>query len=156
VKRVVLDTNVLVSFLTDRNAEQQEQASALFEAASSGKTELVLHQIVISELVYVLGNLYGVEAAEIAEMLGELLTTPGVVPIDEVVWTHVFELWPRRISDYADAVLATVTHHGSYDSVATFDQRFRRQLLREGLSSFWRPAKPESPADTPKEDENGS
>lgn len=51
MKRVVLDTNVLVSFLTDRNAEQQEQASALFEAASSGKTELVLHQIVITELV---------------------------------------------------------------------------------------------------------
>ena len=33
MKRVILDTNVLVSFLTDRDAEQQAQAAALFEAA---------------------------------------------------------------------------------------------------------------------------
>jgi len=35
VKRLVLDTNVLVSFLTDRNAEQQAQAAALFGSRSS-------------------------------------------------------------------------------------------------------------------------
>ena len=44
VKRVVLDTNVLVSFLTDRDAEQQEQAAALFETAAQGEAELILHQ----------------------------------------------------------------------------------------------------------------
>ncbi len=36
MKRVVVDTNVLISFLTDRNAEQQAQASELFEAAAEG------------------------------------------------------------------------------------------------------------------------
>lgn len=145
MKRVVLDTNVLVSFLTDRNAEQQERASTLFEAASAGELGLILHQIVITELVYVLRNLYGVAVSEIAQTIGELLSSPGVVPIDEVVWTRVLELWPRRISDFADAVLAAAARHGRYDAVATFDRPFSRRLVREGLTPFWAEETTEGP-----------
>lgn len=42
MKRIVVDTNVLVSFLTDRDAEQQEMAAALFEAAAHGEVQIVL------------------------------------------------------------------------------------------------------------------
>ena len=137
MKRIVVDTNVLVSFLTDRNATQQEMATALFEAAARGEVQIVLHQMVISEWVYVLGNLYHVETPEIAEMLTDLLSLPGVSPVNEVLWTRLLEIWPDRVSDFADAVLAVVTQEARYDSVATFDQRFIRQLRREGLTPYW-------------------
>ena len=136
MRRVVVDTNVLISFLTDRNAEQQAQAVELFEAAAEGEIELILHQMVISEMVYVLGNLYQVEVAEIAEMIDDLLCSPGVKPVDEVVWSRVLELWPDAFKDFADAVLAAVTLEERHDAVATFDHAFVRQLRRAGLKSW--------------------
>ena len=147
MKRVVLDTNVLVSFLTDRDAEQQAQAAALFEAAAQSEVELVLHQIVVGEMVYVLGNLYQVEAQEIAAMIDDLLASPGVKPVDELSWTLVLELWPGRVSDFADAVLAAVALGGRYDAVATFDRRFVRRLRREGIPRYWLTEKQDADSD---------
>ncbi len=137
MKRIVLDTNVLVSFLTDRDAEQQAQAAALFEAAAQGEVEIVLHQMVVAEMVYVLGNLYQVETREIAAMVDDLLSSPGAKPVDELSWTLVLELWPDRVPDFADAVLAAVAREGRYDAVATFDRRFVRRLRKEGIPRYW-------------------
>ncbi len=137
MRRVVLDTNVLISFLTDRDAEQQAQAAALFESAADSEVELILHQMVISEMVYVLGNLYRIDASEIARAVDDLLSSAGVSPVDEVTWTRVLQLWPGRFRDFTDAVLAAVTLEQRYDAVATFDQRFVRQLRRDGLASYW-------------------
>ncbi len=137
MSRVIVDTNVLVSFLTDRDEAQQAQAATLFEATARGEVELIVHQMVISEMVYVLGNLYHVAAAEIARMIGDLLSAPGVTSVDGVLWARVLELWPARFADFADATLATATLEGNYDAVATFDRRFIRQLEREGQASYW-------------------
>jgi len=136
--RIVIDTNVLVSFLTDRNAQQQARAAALFEAANQGEVEIILHQMVISEMVYVLANLYGLKALEIAQVVDDLISTAGVTPVDEVVWATVLELWPDRFADFADAVLAAVASGKRYDSVATFDRKFIRRLRKEGLGAFWK------------------
>jgi hypothetical protein len=46
--------------------------------------------------------------------------------VDEVVWSQVFDLWPRRIADHPGAVLAAVSRHGRFDAVATFDKSFGR------------------------------
>ncbi len=136
MKCVVVDTNVLISFLTDRNAAQQSEAAALFEQAAQGGTELILHQMVISEMVYVLANLYKVETTEIAGMIDDLLCSPGVRPIDDIVWSSVLSLWPGDFRDFADAALAAVMLEGHFDAVATFDQAFLRQLRRIGLTSW--------------------
>jgi len=137
MKRVVLDTNVLISFLTDRNAEQQRRSAELFELAAEREIELILHQTVISEMVYVLANLYRIESEEIARLIDDLLSASGVIPLDEVNWVRVLDFWPERFTDFADGVLAAVTLTTRHHAVATFDQRFVRQLRREGLRSYW-------------------
>lgn len=137
MKQIVLDTNVLLSFLTDRDAEQQLRADQLFQAAGRGQVRLVLPQIAVNELVYVLLNFYRVEPTAVAEILEDLLASPGLQPVHEVSWSRVLELWPNGIKDYADAVLAQVAREGGYDCIATFDQRFIRGLRREGLAVYW-------------------
>ncbi len=137
MKDVVVDTNVLISFVTDRNAEQQARAAELFEAAAAGELRLILHQAVISELVYVLGNLYQQEAVDIAGLLQELLATPGIATADEVSWNQLWDFWPERFPDFADALLAGVAREKRYDAVATFDQRFIRRLRRGGWGVYW-------------------
>ncbi|MCK5231601.1 MAG: hypothetical protein KAR13_15115 [Desulfobulbaceae bacterium] len=37
MKKIIIDTNVLISFLTDRNLTQQEKAATLFSEAANLK-----------------------------------------------------------------------------------------------------------------------
>jgi len=137
MRRVVVDTNVVVSFLTDRDARQQARAARLFDDAAADKVQLILHQLVATELIYVLRTVYAVDAAEVAATLHDLLALPGVTPVDELPWPAVLALWPRRIEGFVDAALVAVTRAGKHDALATFDDRLRRRLSRLGVGTAW-------------------
>jgi predicted nucleic acid-binding protein len=137
MRRVLVDTNVLISFVSDRNELQQEKANRLFALAAASEVELILHQTIISEFVFVLSNLYGVKAPEVAEMLGELLALPGTVAAYETSWPLVLDLWPGEIPGFADAIVASVALQGRYDAVATFDLKLAHALRSRSVESVW-------------------
>lgn len=130
---IVIDTNVLVSFLTDRDAGQQKRATTLLDRAVAGEVEVVLLQIVVTEMVYVLANLYRVASAEIAATLRDLLDLPGLRTVNELSWPAVLDLWPERIPAFADAALAATARRERL-AVATFDQRLVRKLRAEEIA----------------------
>ncbi len=133
MKRIVIDTNVVISFLTDRNLEQQKTAAVLFEDTASARHEIVLHQAVITEVVYVLRNLYKQTPAMVAATIRDLIGMPGISVVDEMPWARVFDIWPGQIETYADATLAAVALSRGYEYIATFDRSFRNRLKRLGL-----------------------
>lgn len=137
MNRIVIDTNVLLSFLTDRDLRQQTLAARLVEEAARGQRELILHQVVLTELVYVLSNVYDQEAADVAAILSDLIDLPGVLLWNEISWPAVLALWPQRISDFGDACLAAIAKRSPVDCIATFDRTFAKRLQREGLRSHW-------------------
>jgi predicted nucleic acid-binding protein len=137
MRRIVIDANVLLSFLTDRDLQQQEKAARLFDDAAAGELTLILHQMVITELVYVLRSLYGVDPTVIAATIQDVLGMPGVTPVDEIVWALLLDLWPEKVTDFSDAALAAVMAQGRYDALATFDRPFVRQLVKQGLAAYW-------------------
>lgn len=135
--RILVDTNVLVSFLTDRDVEQQARAAQLLEAAAGRELELVLHQQVLSELVCVLANLYGRPCHEVSDTLRELIALPGIVVMSDLPWGLVLELWPVQLPDFADAALVAACRVGDHDAIATFDHAFRRRLPALGIQTLW-------------------
>jgi predicted nucleic acid-binding protein len=137
MKEILVDANVLVSFLTDRNEEQRQKASVLFRASVAREHTLVLHTMVIVEMVFVLLQIYKVAPADVAENVKELLAMPGVIPVDEVIWSLVLERWPHTISSFGDAIVAAVAAQGRYDAVATFDKPLRKKLAKQGSVSYW-------------------
>jgi predicted nucleic acid-binding protein len=130
VKRIVIDTNVAVSFLADRDLRQQELAARLFQDAAP---EILLHQTVISELVYMLRNLYKQTPQDVAEITRELSEMPGVSVMDEMPWGDLFSIWPCDIETYADAALAVVAGSRKDSYLATFDRNFEKGLRRLGI-----------------------
>jgi predicted nucleic acid-binding protein len=137
VNEILVDANVLISFVTDRDLKQQEQADNLFKAAADQRHRLILHTISISEMVYVLINIYAFPRWSAAAALGKLLSMPGVVPEGVVFWNEVLALWPESISNLGDAVVASVAAQGSYEAVATFDRPLRKKLAKLGARSYW-------------------
>lgn len=138
-KRVGLDTNVVVSFLTDRNPRQQARAAELVEQAVAGERTVVLHQTVISEAVYVLRNLYGAEARLVGATMRDLLALPGVIVGEQMQWSDVWRLWPKLFPDFGDACLTAAARAGAFDALATFDKAFARRARRQGVSTHWAP-----------------
>jgi len=138
MKRIGVDTNVVVSFVTDRDPQQQARAAELFGAATSGERLVVLHQAVVSEAVYVLCNVYGGEPHVVSAVMRDLLLLPGVVTADELDWTAIWSEWPGRFGDFGDACLAAAAAGAdTFDALATFDAAFAKKARRRGVATYW-------------------
>ena len=136
MKNIIIDTNLLISFVTDRNLEQQEKVARLFEQTSRLKSAVVCHQNVIAEFVYVMDRLYNVEKAEIGDIVTDFLKMPGVKLSTIFDYEAVFELWPKNIPDFGDAMVASLQKHYQNTSVATFDVKFQKALARISIEVF--------------------
>ena len=137
MKEILVDTNVLISFLTDRNESQQKEAATLFQGAADREHTLVLHAIAIVEMVHVLLQLYKADPRDVSRSVSKLLEMPGVVHVADVSWSLVLERWPQTIPSFGDAIVAAVAFAGRYDAVATFDGNLRKKLIRQGSASHW-------------------
>jgi predicted nucleic acid-binding protein len=125
---LVIDTNALVSFVTDRDPAQQARVAAVIEMAARAQASLLCPQNVLTEFVYVLERVYGIESRRIARMIADFMDLPGVTVVDELDYSMLLALWPSPIPAYGDAVIAAVclAHKGS--AVATFDRKLRSRL----------------------------
>jgi predicted nucleic acid-binding protein len=126
MKRVVIDTNFLISFVTDRNKQQQEQAALLFDAARRSRLLILCHQNVVTEFVYVLSRIYKVDPSAINCMLHDLLSTPGIEMINDLDHLELLDIWPVTCADYGDAVLLAYCKTRRDVELTTFD----RQLIK--------------------------
>jgi predicted nucleic-acid-binding protein len=133
VKRYVIDTNALISFVTDRNPEQQKKIARLFESASHLKAVVLCHQHVLTEFIYVMEKIYHVPKDKIRGMVADLMEMPGIEIIQEVDLKAALSCWPNPITDFGDAVIASIgmTRRGS--EIVTFDRKFAGNLKSLGL-----------------------
>jgi len=132
--RILLDANALLSYLTNRELAQQVKIEQILESAVRGDREILLHQQALSEMIFVLKNVYRVQADVIAKMLFDLIHQPGSLTTNDLEWERVLKLWPSQVADFGDAVLASaaLTHDCK---IATFDKSFQKRL--KALKIAW-------------------
>jgi predicted nucleic acid-binding protein len=134
VKRYVIDTNALISFVTDRNPGQQKRVAELFEAAAALKCSLVCPQHVLTEFVFVMDRVYGVAKAEISAMIEDFIALPGIDVRHDIDFPMLLALWPAVIPDFGDAIVAATCKAIKGSAVATFDARFIKALRAAGIA----------------------
>jgi predicted nucleic-acid-binding protein len=119
-----IDTNCLLSYITDRNPEQQDRIAPYFSGASVLKHKVTVIQNVITEFVYVCLRVYKMKPAEVREIIKDFLNTPGMEIEHSFPSSAFLHLWPGYIEDYGDAVLAAAVQT-SRGVLLTFDRQLK-------------------------------
>jgi len=127
---LVLDANALISFVTDRHPGQQAKIAALLEKAARAEALLLCPQNVLTEFICVMERVYRIEPGRIATMLADFMDLPGVEVVDELDYRRLLALWPARIADFGDAVVAAVCQAHKGSAVVTFDRKLLASLRR--------------------------
>ena len=136
MKTYIIDTNALLSFVTDRNAEQQARVAELFELATRLKCRILCHQHVITEFVYVLDKVYHYAKPSINQMIRDFINMPGIEIIHEVNFKILLKYWPNIVSDFGDSVIASLWKMNKKAFVVTFDKRFKSELQKIGARLY--------------------
>lgn len=135
MKKYIIDTNALISFVTDRNRAQQEIVAPLFAAAARMKCSLLCHQFVLSEFVFVMEKVYNTPKETINAMLRDFIAMPGVTVIQETDFAILLDLWPAAITDFGDGLVAATGKMHKGAEIVTFDEKFRIALERHHLNA---------------------
>jgi predicted nucleic-acid-binding protein len=133
MRRYLIDTNALISFVTNRNPEQQRFIAPLFESAAHMKALIFCHQHVLTEFIYVMDRIYQVPKDKIGQMIKDLIEMPGIEIIQDVDFKTITAWWPDPISDFGDALIAAAGKARRGSMVVTFDQKFAIRLKALGI-----------------------
>jgi len=125
---LLLDTSVIVRYLTDDPPAMAEAASRLID----GERTLEVLPLILAESAYVLVSAYGVPRGAAAAALADLVLRRNVScrGVSKPLVVEALRMAGRsgRVS-FSDALLWAVARHGGR-GVATFDRRFPSEDVR--------------------------
>ncbi|AFV76550.1 putative nucleic-acid-binding protein, contains PIN domain [Thermus oshimai JL-2] len=119
----LVDTSVLVRYLTGEPPELAEQAAAILD----GDETLGITDVVLVETAYVLESFYGISRPQVVDALIALLQKANLHPLNgrKDLWIEALLLCrPSRRVSFGDALLWATARLSGVGRVYTFDRRF--------------------------------
>ena len=116
--RALLDTNVLIRHLTGEPSGQAARSTAFLK----GRHELILPDLIVAEMVYVLGSVYGRSRSEVVSAVGSLLALPIVLVSDPPLLLRALELYASSKLDFAESYLVATAERTGVGRVVSFDR----------------------------------
>lgn len=130
MKRLWLDANVILRFLTGEPEDMHERSVRLMAKADRGEVRLFVPHIVAAEVVWVLKSFYNHPMAKIADVFVAFISAPGVEVEDRDLLIQAMNLSRDKNVDFIDAVLA-LQAAAQDEEVCTFDKTdFKRLPVR--------------------------
>lgn len=106
----LLDTNVIVRFLTNDDPEQSPKALEIFQKVVNQEITLTLTPMVIVECTWVLGmKRYGYSHEQIGDKLKTIVQFPGIKTVEEDVVLKALQEYSTNRIDFVDAYLAALS-----------------------------------------------
>jgi predicted nucleic acid-binding protein len=124
----VLDTSVLVRYVTFDPPTQGEVAAALIDS----EADLLVTSVGLAETAFVLTRNYGLPRSTVVDTLTDLLARENVDMVDlpKALAVDALNLCrPSGRVSYADALEWAVARHNGVPTVYTFDQAFPSQEI---------------------------
>lgn len=118
-----IDTNVLVRFLVQDDAEQFEKASKLIKREVTAGRPVFINQLVLLETEWVLRSRYAAPKNKIIAAISGLLEAADVQLEDEAVIEEALYMWKDATADFADCLIGAKNRRMGCRATATFDVR---------------------------------
>lgn len=122
-KRAVIDTNLLVRYLTEDDPSKANEVRRLLLKAAEGAIRLVVPSVVIAELVWVLQSYYKLAREEIVPLLNAILHTRGVEVSDKSVVSDAIAIYGGGSIDFIDAWIVAFAKVVEVRTIYTFDRK---------------------------------
>jgi predicted nucleic-acid-binding protein len=116
--RALLDTNILVRHLTGEPLGQASRSTAFLK----GRHQLIVPDLIVAELVYVLGSVYARSRSEVVAAVGSLLALPVVYVPDPPLLLRALELYGSSKLDFAESYLVASAERTGVGTVVSFDR----------------------------------
>ena len=123
---LALDTNVLVRLVTNDNPLQAQRVQEALDGELAVGRECMVGHIVMCELVWVLGRLYGYSLAQCQQTVAGLLAFAGLRFESMPAIMSAFKAWQQHGGDWADHLLGAQMQALGCDTVLTLDKRAAR------------------------------
>ncbi len=127
-KKVVIDTNLLVRYLTGNDPQKGRAVDNLLNKAIRGKLKILIPSIVVAELVWVLESFYEMKSQEIAELVESIVNTPGVEVTDKGIIVSALRLYRNNNIDLIDAWITEFAKERDIKTIYTFDKRHFKDI----------------------------
>ncbi len=121
MKSLLLDTNILLRFITGEPADQAGKAADLVRAAEAGKVRLAVLPMVLAEAVFVLTGFYEHPRPKVAVVLSHLISGPGFHSDEGERMLHALTLFGSGKLDFVDCYLAAASIRDGF-TVVSFDR----------------------------------
>jgi predicted nucleic acid-binding protein len=118
----VLDTSVLVRYLTHDDAVKAAAARSYLQSAA--KDSLLLPHVAMAELAFVLLRVYRWPVAGVADAIRAIVSDRAIVVPDGRLWLEVAEDLEHGYGPI-DAYLLRTAERGDMGAVVTFDERMK-------------------------------
>ncbi len=128
-----LDTNVLVRYLVQDDAEQAKAATDLIDGLSEREPGYICREVIV-ELVWVLERAYKLSRAKIVPAIEGLISSSEVIVEDGDRACLALAGYAQGGSGFSDRMILAAATDAGCDSLATFDKALASENRTELLS----------------------
>jgi predicted nucleic acid-binding protein len=121
--RLLLDTNVIVRFLTGDHPAHSPRSRKLFARAAAGDVTLVVTDLALAETAWVLQSFYSLDRDAITAALKDLIESTGIEVQNKAILLSALRNFAQIEVNFVDAYHAAVAATESV-GIASFDRDF--------------------------------
>lgn len=124
---IILDTNIILRFITADDKEKQEKTARLFERIKEGKITAFIHDVIFAETVFVLVSkkLYNLPKSKIQALLLPIVNLKNIKFNSKKNIKRALELFVRHDLDFEDALIAAYAESKKIE-IVSFDRDFKK------------------------------
>ena len=120
---LLLDTNVIIRFLTGDHPTHSPRSRNLFSRAAAGEVSLVLTDLALAESAWVLQSFYHLDRGAIAAALKAMVESTGIEVQNKAILVSALRNFAQTDVNFVDAYHAAVATAESI-AIASFDRDF--------------------------------
>ena len=124
---IILDTNIILRFITADDKEKQEKTARLFEKIKESKITAFIHDVIFAETVFVLVSkkLYNLPKSKIQALLLPIVNLTNIKFNSKKNIKRALELFVRYELDFEDALIAAYAETKKIE-IVSFDRDFKK------------------------------